>query len=220
MQKIQKKLNPETCIFIVQLSVVILIALVVLIVKFFNGNWFNYLKGFYIGNFGGDTKVTEVTEEKSENIVYLSNNKKALTVMSASINNNLNNTLTLPLDNFQISSAYGYRQDPFGSGIEFHKGIDLSAKKGENIFASANGTVEISQYSKSYGNYLVINHSGGLKTLYAHCNKNLKSVGEKVSKGEIIAKVGSTGRSTGPHLHFEVILNDNNLNPEWLVSNK
>ncbi len=219
MQKTQRKLNSEMCIFIVQLIVVVLIVLTVLAVKFINGNWFNFLKGFYVGNFGGDTKVSEVTELNEEDTVYLSNNR-ALTVMSTSITENINNKLILPLDNSVITSAYGYRQDPFGDGIEFHKGVDLAGEKGESVYASADGIVEISQYSKSYGNYLVINHSGGLKTLYAHCSKNLKQVGDKVKRGDIIAFVGSTGRSTGPHLHFEVILNGDNLNPEWLVSYK
>lgn len=218
MQKLKKKFNSEICIFIVQLSVVVLIIFAVLFLKFINGKWFNNLKGFYIGNFIGDTKVSEVTEENSENIVYLSNNKDELTVMGTSINKNLDNSLGLPLNQFLITSTYGYRQDPFGNGIEFHKGVDLAGENGESIFASADGIIEISKYSKSYGNYLVISHSGGLKTLYAHCSKNLKSVGEKVSKGEVIGLVGSTGRSTGPHLHFEVILNGNNFNPEWLVS--
>ncbi len=220
MQKIQRKSNRELSIFIIQLSVVALVVLTVLIIKFLNGNWYNFLKGFYVGNFGADTKVSEITEAQEENIVYLSNKNQALTVMNTSIGEDLSNQLALPLGAYFVTSGYGYRQDPFGTGIEFHKGIDLAGETGENIYASADGTVEISQYSQSYGNYLVINHSGGLKTLYAHCSENLRGVGDRVKKGDIIAKVGSTGRSTGPHLHFEIILNGNNLNPEWLISKK
>ena len=77
--------------------------------------------------------------------------------------------------------------------------------------------VELSEYSTSYGNYIIVNHSNGFKTLYAHCNKLLKNVGDEIKSGDIIAIVGSTGRSTGAHLHFEIILNSQNLNPMWYL---
>lgn len=220
MQKIERKSNKEMSIFIVQVSVVALVIITVSIIKFFNGNSFNFLKEFYLLNFGADTSVSEVTESDEENIIYLSDNNNKLPVINTSLGNDLNNQLELPIEDFVVTSGYGYRNDPFGSGIEFHKGIDLAGKTGDSIYASADGVVEISQYSSSYGNYLVVNHFGGLKTLYAHCCENLKGVGESVKKGEVIARVGSTGRSTGPHLHFEIILNGNNLNPEWLISRK
>ena len=220
MQQDKRKSSTESSILIIQLSVVALIVLVVLAVKFINGDCFNILKGFYIGNFGTDTKVSEVTDTNEEDIVYLSNNNKQVSVISTSISKDFKNELSLPLKLMNITSGYGYRQDPFGSGIEFHKGIDLAENLGANIYAASDGIVEISQYSNSYGNYLVVNHGKGLKTLYAHCSENLKHVGDNVQKGEIIASVGSTGRSTGPHLHFEVILNGENLNPEWLISVK
>ena len=218
MQKKNIKYNAEFSIFIVQITVVLLILITVIIIKLINGEWFNYLKGFYIGNFSSDTKISDIIDTKEEDIVYLSNSDTYISAMSTGIISNITNKLEKPLDSLTITSGYGYRNDPFGSGIEFHKGIDLSGESGENIYASLDGIVEISQYSKSYGNYMVIKHAEGLKTLYAHSSKNLKKVGDTVKKGDVIATVGATGRSTGPHLHFEIILNNKNLNPEWLLS--
>ncbi len=220
MQQEKRRINSELSVFIVQLSVVVLVIFAVLLVKFINGDWYNFIRGFYIGNFGTDTKASEVTQANEEDIVYLSNNSEQISVMSTSVSKDFKNQLSMPLQEMKITSGYGYRQDPFGSGVEFHKGIDLGENKGAEIYAVNDGTVEISQYSNSYGNYLVINHGGGFKTLYAHCSENLKKVGDKVKKGEKIALVGSTGRSTAPHLHFEIILNGENLNPEWLISVK
>lgn len=84
--------------------------------------------------------------------------------------------------------------------------------------AAADGTVTISTYSYSAGNYIMINHGGGVSTVYMHCSKLLVSVGETVRKGQVIAKVGSTGYSTGPHLHFGVRLNGAYVNPSQYVS--
>lgn len=111
-----------------------------------------------------------------------------------------------------VSSSYGYRK----SG--FHTGIDISNGRtnGKVVVAAAAGTVESVKYShKSYGNQIVINHGNGVKTRYAHLLDNSigVSVGQRVSKGQGIARVGSTGNSTGPHLHFEVIVNGNTVNP-------
>lgn len=115
---------------------------------------------------------------------------------------------------YYISSGYGPR---WGS---FHSGIDITAGGcyGANIYASAAGTVITASYHWSYGNYVVIDHGGGYSTLYAHCSALNVSVGQKVSQGQVIAKIGSTGQSTGPHLHFEVRINGTRQNPSNYVS--
>ena len=213
-----KKFNSETYIFLTQIIVIITLLLAVIVIKFVNGNWFNIVKGYYVGNFAGDTRVSEVTEADEEKITYLTDKKTVLASQNLILNKNYNNQLVLPLNEYIVSSGYGWRKDPFGNGVEFHKGIDMAATEGVEIKASACGVIELAQYSNSYGNYIIINHGSGLKTLYAHCNNLLKNVGDNVESGEVIALVGSTGRSTGPHLHFEIILNSKNLNPEWYLN--
>ena len=99
-----------------------------------------------------------------------------------------------------------------------HKGIDIGASTGSDIVAAASGTVIISTYSVSAGNYIMIDHGGGVFTVYMHCSQLLASVGDKVSQGQVIAKVGSTGYSTGPHLHFGIRSGGAYVNPLKYVS--
>ena len=118
----------------------------------------------------------------------------------------------------RITSGFGGRSSPTEGASSNHKGIDIGASSGSDIVAAADGTVTISTYSYSAGNYIMINHGGGVSTVYMHCSKLLVSVGETVKKGQVIAKVGSTGYSTGPHLHFGVRVNGAYVNPSQYVS--
>lgn len=118
-----------------------------------------------------------------------------------------------------ITSPYGTRTHPITGTVKTHTGLDIGAASGTNIYAAADGTVLVSGWNNGgYGYYVVINHGGGLTTLYAHCSSLLVSSGQKVTKGQVIAKVGSTGMSTGPHLHFEVLKNGSHTNP-WAYFN-
>lgn len=102
------------------------------------------------------------------------------------------------------SSDFGWRIDPFTGAKAFHEGVDFTAETGMPIKAAAGGVVVYSDYHAEYGNMLEIDHGNGLVSRYAHASKRLVKVGDVVMKGQEIARVGSTGRSTGPHLHFEV----------------
>ena len=108
-----------------------------------------------------------------------------------------------------VSSQFGWRWN----GSDYHYGIDLPAYKNSNIYAAGSGTVITARYNDSYGYYIVIDHGNTLSTCYAHCNKLLVSVGQKVERGQVIAYVGSTGNSTGYHLHFEVRKNGRVIDP-------
>lgn len=113
----------------------------------------------------------------------------------------------------RLSSKYGNRRNPFGRGIKFHKGIDISNSHGTNIVTAGSGVVTFSGNRSGYGKVIVIKHNSEYETLYAHNSKNLVKVGDKVKKGQVIAKMGSTGRSTGCHLHFEIHKNGQVINP-------
>ena len=111
------------------------------------------------------------------------------------------------------SSRYGWRNDPILGIRKFHEGIDFSAAHGEEIKATASGIVIEAGRAVDYGKYVKIKHGGGLETRYAHASKLLVKTGDLVSKGEVIALVGNTGRSTGPHLHYEIRFKGNSLDP-------
>lgn len=113
----------------------------------------------------------------------------------------------------RISSYFGTRIHPITGKKKTHGGLDLAAPGGSPILAANSGKVIISGYDYSYGNYIVIDHGGGVSTLYAHASKRLVSKGQSVSRGQQIAKVGTTGSSTGNHLHFEVRINGTRVNP-------
>jgi len=120
---------------------------------------------------------------------------------------------TLPVSNGYLSSSFGYRADPFNGKSEFHSGIDFTAPMGTAITAVAAGVVTQSVLTSDYGNLIQINHGGSFETRYAHNKLNLVRIGDVVKKGQIIALVGSTGRSTAPHVHFEVYKNGRVVDP-------
>jgi len=113
-----------------------------------------------------------------------------------------------------LESGFGGRRNPFGgSSYEFHSGQDIEAEWGAPVIACANGTVTFSGWQNGYGQLVVIDHGGGLTTRYGHLSSIAASVGQVIQPGEFLGRVGSTGRSTGPHLHYEVRINDQPVNP-------
>lgn len=113
----------------------------------------------------------------------------------------------------RISSPYGYRIHPIYNTKKFHSGVDLAAPGGSNILAAETGKVISAGWNGGYGNCLVVDHGGGVSTLYAHASKLCVSKGDYVTKGQVIAKVGTTGNSTGNHLHFEVLIGGKTTDP-------
>jgi len=126
----------------------------------------------------------------------------------------------LKLDKLFISSDYGYRKHPIKHRIMFHSGIDLPAKMGTPILAVADGVIVKTRASRwNYGNMIIIKHASGFTTIYAHLSSILVKEGQHVVSGQTIGKVGSTGLSTGPHLHYEVRLNNKHIDPLFFVYN-
>lgn len=124
---------------------------------------------------------------------------------------------TAPLSG-EVSSPFGYRDHPTAGAERFHYGLDLAAEEGTKIACFADGTVKAVGESSSYGKYLIVTHTGGVETLYAHCSAVTVSSGQTVGRGETIAKVGATGMATGPHLHFELQREGVYLNPIYYVA--
>ncbi|CAG7653455.1 peptidoglycan DD-metalloendopeptidase family protein [Paenibacillus allorhizosphaerae] len=112
-----------------------------------------------------------------------------------------------------VTSPYGYRKDPFTSKLSFHKGIDIAGKLNDPVYAAANGVVHSVGYDKLHGHNIVIEHVSGLRTWYMHLNRTDVHKGDRVAKGQPIGKLGTTGRSTGPHLHYEVLHNGKSTDP-------
>jgi murein DD-endopeptidase MepM/ murein hydrolase activator NlpD len=124
-----------------------------------------------------------------------------------------------PVESGWISSGFGYRKSPFTGRREFHKGLDIATRKGEPILAAADGTIIYAGKKGLFGNLMVIDHGNGTVTRYGHIDKFLKKHGDTVKRGDKIARVGSTGRSTGPHVHYEVRLNGIQVNPKKYILN-
>lgn len=118
----------------------------------------------------------------------------------------------------KINNEYGYRRNPFnGRGYEFHAGMDIDGNKGDSVLAPANGIVTKAGWHGGYGNLIEIDHGNGLTTRYGHLSQGNVTVGDTVQRGQLIGLIGSTGRSTGPHLHYELRMNDKPINPRRLL---
>ncbi len=118
-----------------------------------------------------------------------------------------------------ITSLFGYRKSPFTGKKDFHSGLDISNRKGTEIVATADGKISFAGKKTHYGNIVIIDHGFGKSTRYAHLNKIRVKRGQKVKRGDVIATLGNTGRSTGPHLHYEVRLNGTPVNPMKYIFN-
>jgi murein DD-endopeptidase MepM/ murein hydrolase activator NlpD len=125
-----------------------------------------------------------------------------------------------PVSSGYISSGFGQRVDPFTGGEEFHEGIDFAAPEGTRVRAVAAGIVTWAGARGGYGNMVQVDHGNGYATRYGHAYKVLVHVGEMVKRGDVIALVGDTGRSTGPHVHFEVLKNGHEVNPARFVAQR
>ncbi|RPI13510.1 MAG: M23 family metallopeptidase [Ignavibacteriae bacterium] len=148
---------------------------------------------YYYGNY------SSVKTMEEESVVFL----KTLTSLP----------IGLPYDG-KMSSEYGLRSNPFGGrGGEFHPGIDFKGPYGDAVYATGEGIVEDNDWNGGYGNAVVINHKFGLTTLYGHLSKVNVNKGDKVRAGDLIGFIGSTGRSTGPHLHYEIRKNGDDIDP-------
>ena len=176
--------------------------------------------------FGGPPDLTDAGNQQT-----LANMQDTLSSMAAQLQTQENKLHTLdvmltsrnlrkevypagrPIQKGWISSHYGKRIDPFSGKQEFHRGVDFAGKYLSNVVAVAGGVITKADDRYGYGNLVEIDHGNGYVTRYAHNEKMTVEIGQAVKKGQVIAKMGSTGRSTGPHVHFEVLKNGVRVNP-------
>lgn len=181
-----------------------------------------------IGGSDKDTKIKDLLDKDHEQVVTgmqknleklnaeARDREKSFTELMAFLQNQksvLASTPSLwPVQGW-VTSEFGSRRAPFSSGVEFHKGLDISTQHGRGIIAPADGIVTQAGYEPQDGNYIKVNHGHGFETAYLHLSRIAAKQGMRVKKGELIGYVGDTGRSTGPHLHYAVSVNGIQVNP-------
>ena len=155
-----------------------------------------------------------VQQNSYKELIGLIKNKERLLAATPAIQPVSNQDLN------RIASGFGYRIDPIYKTVKMHAGMDFTAPQGTPIYATADGTVKLAGYSDGgYGNHVIINHGYGYETLYGHMVRIKARVGQKIKRGEVIGYVGSTGKSTGPHLHYEVHKNGRKIDPVYFFYN-
>lgn len=160
--------------------------------------------------------IIEPIKKENETLVkkytsYAATKKVSQSVLDALLQSDKELNFKIPVNNYIVTSRYGWRR----SG--FHTGVDYAAEYGTPIYASEDGVVTCAQWSGNYGYLVKIQHSGGFETRYAHCSRFAVSVGDEVKKGDVVSYVGSTGNSTGPHVHLEIRYQGKSIDPETLV---
>lgn len=186
--------------------------------KITNQLFFNEYKEIIIPNCLGyfDTKRTRDSEEVNiDNIKLYFTPGKQMNSMARI--NFLKSPFRSPLKKMEITSDFGYRENPFTGLRELHPGIDLKAKVSTKIYCPLSGKIEKKTFNDFYGNVLVIDHGYGYTTHYFHLEKVIKNIGDIIETGELVAKTGNSGRSTGPHLHFEIRKDGEVVNPVMLL---
>lgn len=167
-------------------------------------------------------KVADFIQQLDELAFLIEDRTDKLTAMETMLMNNDLQDKTLPdgspLQGGWISSLFGWRTDPISGRKMFHEGIDFASKPNTLVSAVGTGIVIWSGRHKGYGNMVEIHHGNGYITRYAHNKQNLVAVGDKVEKGQVIAIIGSSGRSTGTHVHFEVVKNGKHVDPRKFIS--
>lgn len=189
--------------------------------------------------FGGTNTYANLTDFKSADLLINTNKRSDILIKQLQFQKKSLNTLLvsllkindsllsipaiLPVSPFtyhRVTSPFGVRKDPMSGKLKKHMGIDFAGKIGKPVYATGNGVVSIANKSNSgYGNRVTINHGFGYKTVYAHLHNIYVKVGDTISRGQQIGTVGNTGKSTGPHLHYEVVLNNNKKDPKYFYTN-
>ena len=174
------------------------------------------------GGPGADISMLDVAAAQNKNLTAQIDRQKTNMHELLTVIEGRNNRLSIlpdlwPTDGGVISSPYGGRTGPINGGFDWHPGIDIAVDIGTPVYAAGMGTVEAAGWNGGYGQYVRIRHGNGYESAYGHMSGIAVSAGQQVRKGEIIGFVGSTGYSTGPHLHFEVFVDGENVDPWYML---
>ena len=174
----------------------------------------------YTGRGGGPVDDTlgveaiEVSVDSGERVAALMSDLERMSLMRIAVDRL---PFGLPTKGAELTSGFGLRRDPYRRRARMHNGVDFAAPKGTPIFSTAEGVVVYSGRRRGYGITIKIRHAFGFETVYAHLNKSRVEVGQRVKRGDRIADMGSTGRSTGNHLHYEVRIDGKPINPKKFI---
>lgn len=229
-----------TPVIIVQLAVFLLISLVFFGLYKKQNDTFSQIRAFYINIMQRDMTAKELADGAKSVLNFLSE-PRMLNLNEATETDSdedlsgaggedlltpkdntsfspvfLSTEIVKPVDSNRTTSKFGYRINPVTNSYGFHSGLDIAASEGTPIKAAFDGKIVRATSSALRGNYIFL-ESGNITTIYCHCSKLLAEEGDTVKAGDIIAKVGSTGQVTGPHLHFELLINGIYYNPEWVL---
>lgn len=167
------------------------------------------------------SRLVEQMEEELENLEFevasQEDSLQELTTLIEDRKSTLDSTPAIWPTRGWITSGFGYRKSPFTGKRRMHHGVDIASRRGTPIVATARGIVTFSGMKGSYGKIIVINHGYGFSTLYGHNSVNIVKAGDRVERGDLIAYLGNTGRSTAPHVHYEVRLNRTPVNPTYYM---
>ncbi|MBE6798803.1 MAG: M23 family metallopeptidase [Ruminococcaceae bacterium] len=241
-ERSKRALESHYRILVLQVVAVVAVLLSAVTIRIFGGDTYRKLSIMYHDRFDDITLSSEVlgesepeaTESQNSEVIETESSKIIADLYDEILDRELNETITEEEDMKTLSvsasaqsflipvtgtvvSEYGMRTNPVTGIYCLHGGIDIAARSGTDIYAAYDGVVTAAGYSSSYGNYIIIEHNSNIKTLYAHCSKLIAKEGQSIAKGDLIALVGSTGRSTGPHLHFEVRIGGNRIDPRWIL---
>ena len=228
--KKEKKIRDRTLDFVVcQVSISFVAVALVFALKLFGGQLYDASYNLFDEYFNQDTNTSQVLNASQTNAVlqvlgdvqplsYTSQQTEKTTPVSKQELKNLN-SICIPVSG-RVTSEYSWRVHPISGKYLFHSGVDIAGNMGEDIKCALDGKVierDTVGTETSYGKYIKVEHENGVVTLYGHCSKIINQVGDSVKKGQVIALVGSTGNSTGPHLHFEVRVNGQKLDPSLVA---
>lgn len=218
-----KPKNRGMLLIIFQISICAAAILAAVVIKFIGGSvyaavgtWFfeQYNNSVFTGNGEGLLPFTDNVTIKETSLI----NEETAQIGDTDYIEQIKKSFVQPLDKIEITSPFGKRE--LDGKETNHKGIDLAAKSGTAIYAVMDGEVTIAQEDSTYGNYIVIMHENGEKTLYAHCSKLLVKKGETVKSGTKIALSGHSGQAEGDHLHFEIIIDGKNVDPSVFLKDE
>lgn len=236
LPKIIKKTDRSFNYLMSQIAVCAIALVIALVLKMFGGYYYGYAKAVFDDCFNQPINKAQVLgrndacavvaaqstvygmggESADDNIKHVISINELSRDESSSIKSV--NSMILPVDSHTVTCEYGERIHPITGKKSFHTGLDIGEDMGKNIYSVLDGTVKKTvENDPDYGNYIILTHSRGVETMYAHCSKLVAKRGDKIKSGDVIAYVGTTGLSTGPHLHFEVRINGTRLNPRWFI---